>query len=109
MFTAMNPVTKILCPTTLSDAYSPIHTVLFGSEQQTDLHTMTVALIPSNYFLKARMKTRYPTIIFLLSKKMLMVFYGLVPNRGYVRLIEGIDASSDFCTIRIPILSLLII
>ena len=83
MFTAMNRVTKILCPTTLSDAYSPIHMVRFGSEQQTDWRTMTIAPILSNHFFKiAKMKTLFLAIIFLLSKKMSMAFYGLVPMTG---------------------------
>src|SRR5215203_47420 len=109
MSTGMNVVTKILCQVTWLIAYSLIHMVPFGSELQMDLHTMIVAPIPFNHFLKARMKTRFPVIIFLLSKKMLMAFYGLVLIRDYALLIKRINDSSDLFTMTIPILCLVII
>ena len=52
-----------------------------------DLHIMIVAPILSNHFFGAKVKTRFPVIIFLLSKKMLMVYYGLAHIQDYALLI----------------------
>src|SRR5687768_6302148 len=110
MFTAQNGVTKIHCPTATSDAYSPIQMVRFGLAHKTDWRIMTIAPILSNHFLKIpQMKTLFRAIIFLLSKKMSMASYGLVPIRDYALLIQRKNAFNDFFMMIILILSQVII
>src|SRR6188474_3884206 len=110
MFTERNGVTKILCPITMSELYSPIHMVRFGSAHRTDWLIMTITPIRSNHFLKIpQIKTLFRAIIFLLSKKMSMASYGLVPIRDYALLIQRKNAFNNSFMMIILILSQIIL
>src|SRR6187401_1417274 len=110
MFTERNGVTKILCPITMSDAYSPIHMVRFGSAHKTGWRIMTIAPILSNHFLKIpQIKTLFRAIIFLLSKKMSMASYGLVLMPDYALLIQRKNAFNNSFTMIMLILSQVIL
>jgi ligand-binding sensor domain-containing protein len=89
----------------MSDAYSPIHMVWFGSAQETDCRIMIIAPILSNHFFRtAQIKTLFLAIIFQQLKKMNLASCGLVPIRDCVHLIKRNDAFNDSFTLIMPIL-----